>query len=138
MKALIAVFAVLALAGCGREQEGVVPEACTSPPAELASALGAAPGPVRVDGVPLSHCLVRNASVGDVQAVGSTFLAAAQTLDRERDAVALGYLVGALRRGGQASQGIYSEMVRRVESEAGPFRRSPGFERGLRAGRSSG
>jgi len=132
------MLGLLALAGCGSEPEGDLPAACTSPPEVVVSALETAPAAVRVEGVPISDCLVRNASVGDVQVVGSTLLATAQRLVRAREAVALGYLVGSLRQGGQASQGIYSEMVRRIEAEARPFRESPAFERGLRAGRSSG
>ena len=139
MKRLALIALGLALAGCARDDgEADLPEACESAAAVFADALRAAPSQVRVDGVPLSDCLVRNASAGDVQAVGATFLGTAQQLGEDRDAVALGYLVGALRRGAKESQGIHLELVRRVEQEARPFAGSAAFERGLRAGRTSG
>jgi hypothetical protein len=137
--ALVLCLLLGAAAGCARDDgEGELPPPCESDAAAFADALGAAPSPVRVDGVPLSDCLARNASAGDVQAVGATFLETAQQLGEKRDAVALGYLVGALRRGAMESQGIHLELVRRVEQEAQPFAGSAGFERGLRAGRTSG
>jgi hypothetical protein len=134
----VPLLSLLALAGCSRDQEADLPAACRSEPAVFAAALRAAPGPVRVDGVSLSECLAKDSSVGDVQAVGVAFLEAAQRLGRERDLTALGYLVGAVRRGAERSQGIHLELVRRIEQETVPFARRPAFERGLRAGRSSG
>jgi hypothetical protein len=131
------VLALLALAGCAREQEEDLPAACTRPDT-LRAALHSAPEPVRVEGAPLSDCLTRDASAGDVQTVGFAFLETAQRLGEEEDAVALGYLVGALRPRAEKTQGIHLETVRRLEQEAEPFRRTPGFERGLRAGRTSG
>ena len=138
VKALVPLLLLIALAGCSRDQEADLPAACRSEPATFAAALASAPATVRVDGVRLSSCLAEDASVGDVQAVGVAFLGAAQQLGREGDPVGLGYLVGALRRGAEGGQGIHAELVRRIEQEAGPFSRRPGFERGLRAGRSSG
>jgi hypothetical protein len=139
VKGLALIASGLALAGCARDDgEADLPDACGSDSAVFADALRAAPSPVRVAGVPLSDCLARNASAGEVQAVGATFLEAAQRLGGERDAVGLGYLVGALRRGAKESQGIHLELVRRVEQEARPFTGSAAFERGLRAGRTSG
>lgn len=139
MKGLALIALGLALAGCARDDgEADLPEACGSDAAVFADALRTAPSPVRVDEVPVSDCLARNASAGDVQAVGATFLATAQQLGEDRDAVALGYLVGALRSGAKESQGIHLELVRRVEQEARPFAGSAAFERGLRAGRTSG
>ena len=139
MKGLALIALGLALAGCARDDgEADLPDACGSDAAVFADALHAAPSPVRVAGVPLADCLARDASAGEVQAVGATFLEAAQRLGREGDAAGLGYLVGALRRGAKESQGIHLELVRRVEQEAAPFARSAAFERGLRAGRTSG
>ena len=135
----IALSALALAAGCGRDDgEAELSAPCRSDAAEFADALRAAPGPVRIDGVPISDCLAKDASVGDVQAVGFELLSAAQRLGEARRALPLGYLVGALRRGAPHSQGIHLELVRRVEQEALPFRDRPGYERGLRAGRTSG
>ena len=138
MRAVAAFASLLVAAGCAREDEGALPAACQASPAVFADALGAAPREVRLEGVRLSECLVKDASVGDVHAVGSAFLETAQRLSRKRDAVALGYLVGALRRGAERSQGIHLEIVRRIEQEARPLAGSPAYDRGLRAGRTSG
>jgi hypothetical protein len=125
VKRLALLLAVLA-AGCAREQEASLPGYCTS-----AAALRSPPAP-------LSDCFAKDSSPGDVQAVGAAFLDAARGLVKERDARALGYLVGAARRGAQESQGIHFEIVRRLEQEARPLSRSRGFDIGARAGRSSG
>lgn len=130
---------VLAGGGCSRDDgEAELPSACASEPAVFADALRSAPDPVRVDGVAISECLAKDASVGDVQLVGSALVETAEGLGRGRRAVALGYLVGAVRRGAERSQGIHLELVRRIEQETASVRDYPGFERGLRAGRSSG
>ena len=141
MKLLVLAISLLiaTAAGCARDDgEADLPDACTDDAAAFVAALGDAPEPVRVEGVAISDCLARNSSTGEVQAVGATLLGAAQQLGEDRNAVALGYLVGALRRGAEESQGIHLELVRRVEQEAGSLARSAAFERGLRAGRSSG
>jgi hypothetical protein len=131
------VFA--AAAGCSREDgEAKLPAACESEPSAFVSALRAAPAPVRVEGVAISDCLPSNASVGDGQLVGSALLETAQRLGEEGRALPLGYLVGAMRRAAPQGQGVHLELVRRVEQEAGPLADAPGFDRGLRAGRSSG
>ena len=139
MTRLAAVLLVLVVAGCSRgAHDEDVPAACRSDTVAFTDALAAAPRPVRVDGVPISRCLAKDASQGDVQLVGEILLATARRLGEERRAVPLGYLVGALHRGAQRTQGIHLELVRRVEQEALALRDSRGFERGLRAGRSSG
>ena len=138
MKAASILLAGLALAGCARNaHEGEVPAGCTDP-ALVSKALSAAPAPVRVEGAPLSDCFGKDADAGDVQVVGAAFLESAQRLGRERDAVGLGYLLGTLRARSPDTQGIHSEILRRLEQEARPLAGSAAFERGLRAGRSSG
>jgi hypothetical protein len=133
------VSLALAAAGCARDDgPAAAPAACLGQPAAFVEALSAAPAAVRVDGVPISDCLGKDASQGDVQVVGSVLVAAAERLGEERRALPLGYLVGALRRGSQRTQGIHAELVRRVEQEAAPLAGSRAFERGLRAGRNSG
>ena len=128
MHRLVALLLGLALAGCSREDEAEVslPEFCTS-----AAALRSPPEPP-------SHCFTHAASSGDVQAVGAAFLEAAQGLVRDGDARALGYLVGAARRGSTRSQGIHLEIVRRLEQEARPLAGRAGYDAGERAGRTSG
>ena len=138
VKRTAAIALVLVAAGCARDHEAELPAACTRSPAAFVDSLATAPATVRIEGTAISDCLAKDSSVGDVQAVGAILLETAQALGRERDAVALGYLVGALRRGAAGSQGIHLELVRRVEQEAQPFTGSAAFERGLRAGRSSG
>ena len=133
------VFVALAATGCAREDDvAELPAACESEPAAYVEALDAAPNPVRVEGVPISECLAHGASVGDVQLVGSALVEAARRLGEDGRSVPLGYLVGAMRRETPRDQGVYLELVRRVEQEAGPLVDAPGYERGLRAGRSSG
>jgi hypothetical protein len=130
---------VLVAAGCSRDDgEAELPSACESGASAFVAALAAAPDAVRIEGVPISDCLAHDASVGDVQLVGSALVEAAQRLGEEGRALPLGYLVGLMRRETPRSQGIYLELVRRVEQEAAPLTDSPAFERGLRAGRSSG
>jgi hypothetical protein len=138
-RAIALSLLALAAGGCSRDDgRADLPSACRSDATAFTDALGAAPDLVRVDGVAISECLAKDSSAGDVQAVGLELLSAARRLGEERRALPLGYLVGALRRGARQSQGIHLELVRRVEQEALPFRGSAGFERGLRAGRSSG
>ena len=132
-------LSALALAGCARDDgKAELPEPCTGSADAFVAALESAPEPVLVDDVRISDCLAKDSTTGDVQAVGVVFLDTAQRLGREGDAVALGYLVGALRRGARESQGIHHELVRRVEQEAAGVAGSSAFERGLRAGRTSG
>ena len=138
MKAACILLAGLALAGCSRDaHESDIPAGC-SDAAAVTEALSAAPSPVRVDGAPLSECFGKDADAGDVQVVGAAVLESAQRLATERDAVALGYLVATLRARTEETQGIHSELLRRLEQEARPFAESAGYERGLRAARSSG
>lgn len=138
--ALVAVVALVALAGCARDAgEAQLPTACvSSEPADLLLALEAAPDPVRVDGTAISDCLPKRSSAGEIQDVGFLMLRTAQRLGDESRALPLGYLVGALRRGAEDSPGLHLEIVRRIEQEAEPLSDTLGFARGERAGRTSG
>lgn len=143
----LALLAGLALAGCGREEEAQLPAACRVGAPAVAAALREAPGDVRLDGgTPLSDCLVRTSEQGDVLLVGEVYL---QVAARLADAAAaapsgpaalrLGYLMGAVRRGAEETQGIYDELLRRIEQETARVdRTSPAYRRGERAGRQSG
>lgn len=138
----LAATVALAAAGCGGADGEALPPACQEGPDAVVSALRAAPQPVLLaDGTALSACVSAAAgSDADLQAVGLTLSSAAERLVAEGDAVALGYLVGAARRGSEATAGIALELVRRLESSA---RQVTGADRaalreGLRAGEASG
>jgi hypothetical protein len=132
---------VLALAACGDEEERPA-AACTASAEAVVSALRDAPGEVRIGGVPLSSCLTEGSDADDLQRVGAAYVEAAATLSgRARNepegdaALRLGYLVGAVRRGGGTTDGVHSELLRRLEQERLPSR---AFRRGERAGLRSG
>jgi hypothetical protein len=150
--ALAAALLALMLAGCATVQEDPMPAACLAAPASIAQALERAPGPVRLaGGTRLSTCVSHARTDADLQALGVSLTAAADTL-RDRvahDAAAaagLGYLVAAVRAGVAANQGLASQLGRRVEGAtaldgAAPAVRAAAqaaFARGLRAGSSSG
>jgi hypothetical protein len=138
----------VALAACGRGGSGTLPAAChfTDGPKTVRAALASAPAPVRVDGTPLSKCLVREADPADVQSVGTTFVTVvgdladiARTAPRSAAATQLGYLEGAVHRGASKTAGIHYELERRVQQELnGIDTRTPQYVRGDRAGESSG
>jgi hypothetical protein len=140
----VALLCAALIGACGEDEERI-PAACTDGPAAVRAALRDAPGQVRLDGVPLSECLVEGASGGELQAVGTSFVESAAGLaptarrnPESRAAVELGYLIGAARRGG-SPQGVHSELLRRLEQElAGVDTASRSFLRGARAGRSGG
>jgi hypothetical protein len=144
---LVLLMAAL-LAGCGRDTAGTLPAACRFPngPGAVRAALARAPGEVRLDGTPLSKCLVREADASDVQSVGAVYVDTASGLasrvraaPHSAAAVQLGYLVGAVRRGASKTAGIHYELQRRVEAElSGIDTHSPEFSRGERAGEASG
>lgn len=133
-------FLVLALlAGCSKQEPESLPAACADAGA-LQRALAAAPAEVRLDGRPLSRCLPKDADGADVQQAGITFTQVAGRLADRRDAVRLGYLLGAARRGAKRSQvGVYSELLRRLEVELNAVDTgTPAFRSAEAAGRSSG
>jgi hypothetical protein len=135
--ACIAAAAAL-LAGCGADKSESLPAACTEGPDAVVKALAKAPAPVTIEGTPISQCFNRDASGDDVQIVGTNLLAAAQQLSDRGQALQLGYLVGAARRGTERN-GLGGEIVRRLEAEttaAGGDRAA--YERGLRAGLAQG
>jgi hypothetical protein len=137
MRRLILVGIAL-LAGCGSNGTESLPAACTNGPGAVEKALAKAPAAVTIDGTPISRCFNRDAAGQDVQIVGTNLLAAAQKLADSGQAVQLGYLVGAAKRGSQRN-GLGQELVRRLEAEApaaGPRREE--YRRGLRAGLATG
>jgi hypothetical protein len=124
---LLAVMAALALwAGCGSDDEDETPVACLEGPLAYFEALERAPRPVRLDAeVPISDCLVPNQSAGDLTRLGGTLLGVTTLLNARarRDpggppTLQLGYLVGAVEKGSEDTQGIHAELQRRIEAAA--------------------
>lgn len=138
------LLAVALLAGCGQHDE--LPAACRSGERAVTAALASAPGPVRLEGTAISNCMTDAADASDLQGLGLAVNGTAAKLadvavDRpdSPQALRLGYLVGAVHRGAGHSQGLHSELVRRLDLEAGRVDQSSrAFRRGERAGRRLG
>ena len=121
-----------------------MPVACLE--GNVARALAEAPGEVRLEGTRLSECFNRAANPAEIQQVGNVFIGAAEQLAaraRSRphspEALRLGYLIGAMRRGTSHTQGIHYETRRRIEQElSGVNTRAAEFVTGERAGERSG
>jgi hypothetical protein len=153
------LFAVVVVAlsgiavGCG-DTDDSTPVACLEGVAAYERALGAAPGEVLLEGeTPISECLAENQSGGDLARVGEATVAAATDLNAEARAepggeanLQLGYLLGAVERGSEESEGIHADLVRRLTVAA---RYAPGrqplskeflstYEEGFDAGRAGG
>jgi hypothetical protein len=132
---IAAVLAALAfaapIAGCGRSQSDETPVACLDGAGAYASALAAAPAAVRLaGGAPISDCLAENQDGGDLAGVGEAMVETATKLNAEARAepggdasLQLGYLLGAAQRGADRTEGIHTDLVRRLTVAA---RYSPG------------
>lgn len=117
--------ALLFIVGCG-ETTAETPVACLDGPQAIAGALTNAPNPVRLDGdVPISDCLARNQTGGQMANFGADSVAVATELglrikrsgpDSIAASIQGGYLVGALERGSKESDGIHQALVDRVRS----------------------
>jgi hypothetical protein len=147
---LACVVALLAaLAGCGSADEST-PVACLEGAGAYERALKAAPEEVLLeDETLISECLTRNQSGGDLTRVGEALIETATALNAEaredpggEDAVRLGYLLGAVQRGSGESEGIHSDLVRRltVAVRYAPGREPlpPTFYRAYRSGYAAG
>jgi hypothetical protein len=151
--ALLALGLAALAGGCGKG-EASTPVACLEGSGVYLKALREAPGEVRLaSDVTISDCLSENQSGGDLASVGEATVQAATRLDAEARAepggqatVELGYLVGAVQRGADRTEGIHSELVRRLAVAA---RYSPGddqlpqafkmaYEHGFDAAREDG
>ncbi len=140
---------VLALAGCGSADEST-PVACLEGSGAYERALKAAPDEVLLeDETLISECLARNQTSGDLIRVGEAMLETATTLNAEARedpgsdaAVQLGYLLGAIERGSEESEGIHADLVRRltVAARFAPGREPlpPAFYRAYRSGYAAG
>lgn len=137
MRALALVACIAALPACGSDKSGDIPAGCGEGPATVLKALEKAPGRVTLLGAPISACFNRYSRGEAVQVVGSSLVNAAQQLADRQQALELGYLVGAARRGYNRS-GIGGELVRRLEAEGAAVEDRAAYRRGLRAGTARG
>ena len=151
---LVLTVALLAAAGCGSADEDTTPVACLNGPASYSQALESAPGRVRLDGeVPISDCLVPNQSTGDLTNLGTILVELATDLNAMASQdpggdppLQLGYLIGAVQRGAEDSEGIHAELARRLEAAAlfSPAGKPPPppfdqqYEKGFDAGSEQG
>jgi hypothetical protein len=119
------LFATLAASGCGG-QDDTTPVACLEGSRSYLQALRDAPGEVTLDGeTPISGCLAENQKAGDLAAVGTAMLATATKLNAEARAepggdanLQLGYLLGAAQRGAESTEGIHTDLIRRLSAAA--------------------
>lgn len=108
-------------AGCG-DQDDSTPVACLEGAGVYEKALAAAPGEVLLRGeTPISECLARNQTGGDLARVGEAMVETATTLNAAARAepggaanLQLGYILGAAERGAEESEGIHTDLVRRL------------------------
>jgi len=147
------VASTVAVGGCGGTDDAT-PVACLDGAGAYIGALGDAPGEVLLSGeVPISDCLAENQRGGDLATVGASMVETATKLNAEARAepdgdagLQLGYLLGAARRGAEKTEGIHTDLLRRLEAAA---RYSPGdeplptvfqraYRKGLAAGRTRG
>ena len=141
-----AALGIALLSGCGSDDKA--PAACSSGARTVVGALQRAPGHVALDDDTLiSTCVKRSLGTGEIQTLGFTYVAAANSelkLMRRTDdaALRLGFLVGAVRRGANKTNGVHLELVRRLEQVAGVD--GPGgtgraaYRRGIAAGEDHG
>lgn len=150
---LLALAATVACVGCGKEDSST-PVACLEGSGVYLRALDAAPGEVLLDGeTPISECLTENQAGGELARVGEAMVEAATALNAEartkpgeEASVQLGFLIGAIMRGSERTEGIHADLVRRLAVAA---RYAPGrkplppafldaYGRGFDAGRDHG
>lgn len=151
---LSACLAALVLAGCGESRDSETPVACLEGAQAYEQALARAPGAVMLGGeTPLEDCLAENQSGGDLGAVGEAMVETATALNAEarqdpggQATLELGYLIGAAERGAEETEGIHTDLVRRLIVAArftpGDETLSPAFlavyREGFDAGRNGG
>jgi hypothetical protein len=124
----LAAFAALAAVGTGcGQQDDTTPVACLEGSGAYLKALKDVPAAkgeeeIRVGGESLiSECLAENQKSGDLSRVGEAMIEAATALNAESRAqpesaapLELGFLLGAAQRGSETSEGIHSDLVRRL------------------------
>jgi hypothetical protein len=151
--ALIASLLALLAVGCGGPDDST-PVACLEGAPAYLHALHGAPGEVELNGAtPISDCLAENQTGGDLATIGTAMLTATTKLNAEARAepggdanLQLGYLLGAAERGADGTEGIHTDLIRRLAAAA---RYSPdnqplpatfldAYQRGFDAGRARG
>lgn len=118
----LAGLAALLLSGCGGREEPSTPVACLEGSEAYVAALAKAPAAVKLGGeTPIADCLAENQSGGDLATVGEAMIDAATELNAEARAdpggqatLELGYLIGAAKRGAEGTEGIHSDLIRRL------------------------
>lgn len=122
----------LMVSGCSQKDPPATPVACLEDEQRWLRALAEAPGPVMIEGTTrLSACLPPDQEAARQEEVGLIAVSAAVALARgargeadpagpagARAALEAGYLVGALEKGADRTQGIHATLVNRVESAA--------------------
>ncbi len=152
MRRLLATIVLalgLLVAGCGGPGDST-PVACLEGTGAYLKALRRAPGEVRLTGgTPISGCLAENQQAGDLATVGVATVTAATRLNAEARAepggaanLQLGYLLGAAKRGAEDTEGIHTDLIRRLVAAArySPDNRPlpPAFRRAYRRGYDAG
>lgn len=151
--AIAALSLGLIASGCGSPDDST-PVACLEGAPAYLRALEGAPGEVELGGTtPISDCLAENQTGGDLASVGAAMLTATTKLNVEARGepggaanLQLGYLLGAAQRGADGTEGIHTELIRRLSAAA---RYSPdnqplpatfldAYQRGFDAGRARG
>jgi hypothetical protein len=151
--ATIVLALILLAPGCGAPDDAT-PVACLEGAGVYLHALADAPGEVELSGsTPISDCLAENQTGGDLATVGTAMLRATTKLNGEARAepggganLQLGYLLGAAERGGDGTEGIHAELIRRLSAAArySPDNRPPPppflrtYREGFDAGRTHG
>jgi hypothetical protein len=147
-RSLALAVALLALGAAGCGERLAMPASCRSGADAVRAALRAAPGRVVLgDGTLISTCVEQATGDADLQREGTILTAAADGLAQsvaasDRAALRLGFLVGAVERGAQHTNGVHAELVQRLRQspglEAAPAARRRAFRRGEAAGRARG
>lgn len=147
--AALPIIALALLAGCG-DSDDSTPVACLEGAEAYERALAAAPEEVLLeDETPISECLTRNQTGGDLSRVGEAMLETVTALNAEaredpggEASLRLGYMLGAVRRGSEESEGIHSDLLRRlvVAARFAPGKQPlpPEFVRAYREGFDAG
>jgi len=147
--AALVTLLVASFAGCGAPSDKT-PVACLEGEHAYLAALRNAPGDVRLAGeTPISECLAKNQTGGDLATVGTATVDAATRLNAAARAkpggganLQLGYLLGAATRGAEDTEGIHAELIRRLAAAArySPDNRPPprAFYMAYRSGYAAG